>query len=57
MLVNSPDNFEGEDAVDDSYEYGGRVHGGHGVSGEEAGDHPTPRVSPEIHLRRDKYKI
>ena len=57
MLVNSPDNFEGEGAVDDSYEYSGRVHGGHGVSGKEAGDQPTLRVSPEIHLSKEKYKI
>ena len=50
VLVDGPDNFDGEGGVDNSHKDGGGEHGDHCIDGEEAGNHSTPIVSPQIHL-------
>ena len=49
-LVGDPDGDTGDPAVDDGHEDGGGEHGDHGVRGEETGDQPTLRVTPQVHL-------
>ena len=52
VLVDCPGHYQGEGSVDNSDNDGRGDHSNHGLSGEEAGNHLTPRVPPQIHLRK-----